>query len=55
LKSKNELIKRAAEIKQLEDMKPQKIKAAQYLASIGCGCYNKDKSITKALECVARP
>ncbi len=39
----------AAEIKQAEDLKKQKIKAIKYLASIGCGCYDKDKKITKAL------
>lgn len=39
----------AAKIKQAEDMKAQKIKAIKYLASIGCGCYDKDKTITNAL------
>jgi len=42
-------IKAAAEIKAAEDLKPQKIKAVRYLAKIGCGCYNKDGKITKAL------
>lgn len=39
LASKNPAIKKAAEIKAEEDLKPQKIKALKYLASIGCGCY----------------
>lgn len=39
----------AAEIKQAEDLKKQKIKAIKYLARIGCGCYDKDKKVTKAL------
>jgi hypothetical protein len=39
LASKNPAIKKAAEIKQEEDLKPQKIKALKYLARIGCGCY----------------
>lgn len=42
-------IKAAAEVKQAEDLKPQKIKAVRYLAEIGCGCYNKDGKITDAL------
>ena len=42
-------IKRAAEVKQAEDMAKQKIKAIKYLAEIGCGCYDKDGSITAAL------
>ncbi len=29
----------AAQIKQQEDLAPQKIKALRYLATIGCGCY----------------
>ena len=49
LKSEVPAIKKAAEMKQAEDMKAQKIKAVKYLASIGCGCYNKDGSITDAL------
>jgi hypothetical protein len=39
----------AAKIKQAEDMKAQKIKAIKYLATIGCGCYDKDKTITNAM------
>jgi hypothetical protein len=49
LESEVPAIKAAAEIKQAEDLKPQKIKAIKYLASIGCGCYDKDEKITKAL------
>lgn len=39
LESSNPAIKKAAEIKQQEDLAKQKIKAIKYLASIGCGCY----------------
>ncbi|HVW38159.1 MAG TPA: hypothetical protein VHB99_12665, partial [Pirellulales bacterium] len=39
LASKNPAIKKAAEIKQEEDLAKQKIKALKYLAKIGCGCY----------------
>jgi hypothetical protein len=49
LESKDPAIKKAAEVKQAEDLKKQKIKAVKYLASIGCGCYNRDGSITDAL------
>ena len=42
-------IKKAAEIKQAEDLKLQKIKAIKYLATIGCGCYDKEGEITDAL------
>lgn len=49
LESDNPAIKAAAEIKQAEDMKEQKVKAIKYLASIGCGCYDKDGKITDAL------
>ena len=35
------VLKAAAEIKMAEDLAPQKIKAIKYLATIGCGCYNK--------------
>ncbi len=49
LASDNPAIKAAAEIKKAEDMKAQKIKAIKYLASIGCGCYDKDGKITDAL------
>ena len=49
LESPNPAIKAAAEIKQAEDMKKQKIKAIKYLATIGCGCYDKDGKVTEAL------
>jgi hypothetical protein len=49
LKSDNPAIKRAAEIKKEEDLAKQKIKAVKYLTKIGCGCYNRDGSITDAL------
>jgi hypothetical protein len=49
LKSDVPAIKAAAEIKQAEDLKPQKIKAIKYLAQIGCGCYDKDEKVTGAL------
>ena len=49
LKSENPAIKKAAEIKKAEDLAKQKIKAVKYLASIGCGCYNRDGGITDAL------
>jgi hypothetical protein len=49
LESKDASIKKAAEVKQAEDDKKQKIKAVKYLAKIGCGCYNRDGSITDAL------
>ena len=53
LESPNPAIKRAAEIKKAEDLKPQKIKAIKYLTSIGCGCYDKDGSVTQALVAAA--
>ncbi|WP_425616712.1 hypothetical protein NA78x_000366 [Anatilimnocola sp. NA78] len=49
LESPNPAIKKAAEIKTEEDLAKQKIKAVKYLTSIGCGCYNRDGSITDAL------
>jgi hypothetical protein len=49
LESADPSIKKAAEVKQAEDLKKQKIKAVKYLASIGCGCYNRDGSITDAM------
>jgi hypothetical protein len=39
LESDNPAIKTAAEAKQQEDLKKQKIKAIRYLATVGCGCY----------------
>lgn len=47
LESPDAAIKKAAEIKKAEDLKPQKIKAIKYLTSIGCGCYDKDGSVTQ--------
>lgn len=44
-----EILKKAAEVKQAEDLKVQKIKAVKYLTTIGCGCYDLDDSITEAL------
>ncbi len=49
LESPDPAIKAAAEIKAAEDMKSQKVKAIKYLASMGCGCYDKDGKITDAL------
>lgn len=43
-----EMIKAAAEIKQAEDKKKQKIKALKFLAGINCGCYNKDGKVEGA-------
>ncbi|MBX3440696.1 MAG: hypothetical protein KF861_24610, partial [Planctomycetaceae bacterium] len=42
-------IKTAAEVKQQEDLKKQKVKAIKYLATLGCGCYDSDGKITDAL------
>ena len=53
LESPDAAIKRTAEIKKAEDLKPQKIKAIKYLTSIGCGCYDKDGSVTDALVAAA--
>ena len=49
LESTDPAIKAAAEIKQAEDMKAQKIKAIKFLAKMGCGCYDKEGKITDAL------
>lgn len=49
LESPNKAIKAAAEIKQQEDLAPQKIKALKYLADIGCGCYDKDGKVEAAI------
>ena len=35
------MLQAAAKIKMAEDLAPQKLKALKYLATIGCGCYNK--------------
>ncbi len=53
LESKNPAIKKAAELKVQEDLKPQKIKALKYLTSIGCGCYDKGGEVTDALIAAA--
>lgn len=49
LLSPNPAIKAAAEIKAEEDMAPQKIKALKYLATIGCGCYDKEGKVEAAI------
>lgn len=49
LLSENKAIKKAAQVKTEEDLKPQKIKALKYLTSIGCGCYDKGGEVTAAL------
>ncbi len=49
LESKDKAIKKAAEVKQAEDLKKQKIKAVKYLTKIGCGCYDVDGGVTDAL------
>jgi hypothetical protein len=46
---KPEVVKTAAKIKQDQDMKKQKLKAIKFLAEVGCGCYNKDDQVAKAL------
>ncbi|MFO0013502.1 MAG: hypothetical protein ACK553_12215 [Planctomycetota bacterium] len=46
---KPEVVKTAAKIKQEQDMKKQKLKAIKFLAEVGCGCYNKDDQVAKAL------
>jgi len=46
---KPEVVKTAAKIKQDQDMKKQKLKAIKFLAEVGCGCYNKDDQVSKAL------
>jgi hypothetical protein len=42
-------IQAAAKIKQQEDLAPQKIKAIKYLATVGCGCYQKTVDVRAAL------
>lgn len=49
LQSPNPAIKAAAQIKAEEDMAPQKIKALKYLATIGCGCYDKEGKVEAAI------
>lgn len=45
---KPEMLKAAAEIKQAQDLKKQKIKAIKFLGDVNCGCYNKDGKVEKA-------
>ncbi len=45
---KPEMIKAAAEIKQDQDLKKQKIKAIKFLGEVNCGCYNKDDKVVAA-------
>lgn len=49
LESEIPAIKAAAEIKMAEDLKQQKIKALKYLATIGCGCYDKEGMVEQAI------
>lgn len=49
LESPNKAIKRAAQIKEQEDLVKQKIKAIKYLGIMGCCCYDEDGSVTEAL------
>lgn len=49
LESEIPAIKAAAKVKEAEDLAPQKVKALKYLASVGCGCYDKDGEIEAAL------
>ncbi len=44
-----EMLKAAAEIKKQEDLAPQKLKALKYIATIGCGCYDKGDLVQNAL------
>lgn len=52
LKSPNPAVKSAAEVKAEEDAAPQKAKAINYLAKIGCGCCypNVEVSLLAALD-----
>ncbi len=43
------MLQAAAEIKMAEDLAPQKIKALKYLATLGCGCYDKDGAVEAAV------
>ena len=54
LESPVEVIKKAAEVKIAEDLKPQKIKAIKYLTKVACGCYDADGEVTKALEAATK-
>ena len=42
-------VQAAAAIKQQEDLAPQKIKAIKYLATMGCGCYQKTVDVRAAM------
>lgn len=47
----NPAIAKAAEIKQQEDLKKQKIKAIKYLATVGCCCYKGvDEALMAAMD-----
>ena len=55
LLSENKAIKKAAEVKIQEDLKPQKIKAIKYLTSIACGCYDAgEQEVSQALEAATK-
>jgi hypothetical protein len=49
LQSPNPLLKNAAEIKKDKDLKPQKLKALKYLASVGCVCPGEKEKVVEAL------
>lgn len=49
LASENPLLKNAAEIKKDKDLKPQKIKALKYLATVGCVCPSEADKVEQAL------
>lgn len=46
--AKPKMLKAAAEIKQDQDLKKQKIKALKFLGEVNCGCYNKDDKVEAA-------
>lgn len=46
--AKPKMLQAAAEIKQDQDLKKQKIKALKFLGEVNCGCYNKDDKVEKA-------
>ncbi|MBI3863242.1 MAG: hypothetical protein HY290_15230 [Planctomycetia bacterium] len=48
-KSDNAAIAEAAKIKKQKCLQCKKIKAIKYLATIGCGCYDKEGAVSKAL------
>jgi hypothetical protein len=52
--AKPKMLQAAAEIKQDQDLKKQKIKALKFLGEVNCGCYNKDDKVEAAfLEALA--